>query len=155
MTNGEKFKGEILKIINRGECFGISCDKPNVITECDGLPCEDCLFNLDGSCEVHKMKWLLSEYKEPIKLTRLEYELLKFLNDEGSKYIARDLCGQILYRYRDKPTKNKMGEWVRGGTCIDLRMFNNLFQFVKWEDAEPTSIQEVLDNFEVVENEIK
>lgn len=33
--------------------------------------------------------------------------------------------------------------------------FRNLFEFVEWEDKEPTSIQEVLDNCEVIGNESK
>jgi hypothetical protein len=33
-----------------------------------------------------------------------------------------------------------------------LNDFSNLFQFTNWEDEEPTSIQEVLENCVVVEN---
>lgn len=152
MLNAERFKEEINKHNNE---FGLA-DNNNIV-DCGTLGCRNCRFSrLNNSydviimCSTRKVKWLLSEYKEPVKLTRLEYELLKFMNDEGFKYIARDFCAQGLYRYREKPTKNKeTGEWGRGGTCIDLRMFRDLFQFVKWEDEEPIEIKDVLDNCEV------
>ena len=34
----------------------------------------------------------------------------------------------------------------------DLTLFNELFKFIRWEDAEPTSIEELLKNCEVTEN---
>jgi hypothetical protein len=90
MINGEKYREEILNNCN-GE-FGLS----NRIVKCTYEECASCVFsNLNNQgdhvgCSVRRIKWLLSECKEPTKVTRLEYELLKFLNAEGYKYIARD-----------------------------------------------------------------
>lgn len=149
MLNAEKFRKEILENSNVVFDFSMSKDK-HTIKKCLGV-CDDCFFHEAGDhCSNIKVKWLLSEYKEPIKLSRLEHELLKFINNEGYKYIARDNCGGVLFRYPKKPTKNIYGEWGKGGICSDLRMFNDLFQFVKWEDSEPTSIEYVLNNCEVV-----
>ena len=152
MLNAEKFRKEILENSNVVYDFSMSKDK-HTIKKCLGV-CDDCFFHEAGyHCSNIKVKWLLSEYKEPIKLSRLEHELLKFIDNEGYKYIARDNCGGVLFRYPKKPTKNIYDEWGKGGICSDLRMFNDLFQFVKWEDEEPTAIEDVLGNCEVIENE--
>ena len=149
MLNAERFKKEILENSNVVSDFSMSKDK-HAIKKCLGV-CDDCFFHEAGDhCSNIKVKWLLSEYKEPVKLSRLEHELLKFIDNEGYKYIARDNCGGVLFRYPKKPTKNIYGEWGKGGICSDLRMFNDLFQFVKWEDEEPISIEDVLNNCEVV-----
>lgn len=149
MLNAERFKEEINK---RNNVFGLT----DSIADCRLVKCRDCRFShLNNSddgiimCSTRKVKWLLSEYREPVKLSKLEYELLKFFKNEGYKYIARDNVGETLYRYPEKPTKNIYDEWGKGGICTDLRMFNDLFQFVKWGDEEPTSIKDVLDNCEV------
>lgn len=152
MLNAEKFRKEILENSNVVSDFSMSKDK-HAIKKCLGV-CEDCFFrDLGDHCSNIKVKWLLSEYKEPIKLSRLEHELLKFIDNEGYKYIARDNCGGVLFRYPKKPTKNIYGEWGKGGICSDLRMFNDLFQFVKWEDEEPKSIKKILNNCEVSDGE--
>lgn len=149
MLNAERFKKEILENSNVVFDFSMSKDK-HTIKKCLGV-CDDCFFHEAGDhCSNIKVKWLLSEYKEPIKLSRLEHELLKFIDNEGYKYIARDNCGGVLFRYPKKPTKNIYGEWGKGGICSDLRMFNDLFQFVKWEDEEPRSIKDILESCEVV-----
>lgn len=152
VLNAEKFRKEILENSNVVFDFSMSKDK-HTIKKCLGV-CDDCFFHEAGDhCSNIKVKWFLSEYKEPIKLSRLEHELLKFIDNEGYKYIARDNCGGVLFRYPKKPTKNIYGEWGKGGICSDLRMFNDLFQFVKWEDEEPKSIKKILNNCEVSDGE--
>lgn len=151
MLNAEKYIEEISQLISKGKSFAVSKDGTNVIRYCPSFECKNCIFNDEGygSCDFRRIKWLLSKYKEPIKLTRLEYELLKFWNVEGYKYIARDR-DKRLYAYKEKPTK-KYDCW---GCMCGHRMINDfvaLFQFVKWEDEEPTSIKEVLKNC-IVEN---
>lgn len=155
MLNAEKHRDQLLKFVeeNHNSLFGL--DKNSGPISCVVSRCNNCQFGfkknnyIEGySCSAAKVKWLLAEYKEPIKLSRLEHELLKFINNEGYKYIARDNCGGVLFRYPEKPTKNIYGEWGKGGICSDLRMFNDLFQFVKWEDEEPTLIKDALDKVE-------
>lgn len=156
MLNAERFKEEILDIINDDFALAVNKNHPNEVSKCGSVRCTDCMFskkeNGKAKCTKNKFNWLLSEYKEPIKVSKLEYELLKFFKNEGYKYIARDKVGETLYRYPEKPTKNIYDEWGKGGICTDLRMFNDLFQSVKWEDEEPTLIKDVLDNCEVVED---
>lgn len=75
MLNAERFKEEINKHNNE---FGLT----DSIADCKTLECRNCRFShLNNSddeiilCSTRKVKWLLSEYKEPpVKLTRLEAE---------------------------------------------------------------------------------
>lgn len=42
------------------------------------------------------------EFLEPIKLTRLDYEMLKFVKKQGAKYICRDKGG-LINLYEKEP----------------------------------------------------
>lgn len=159
MLNAEKFKKEILDIAERGYCFAVSKDRQNIARSCDDLECDDCIFNEgdDCSCNFPRMKWLLSEYKEPVKLTRLEYEILKYLfNDTEYRYIVRDKYyheGDIFYLYifKNRPREDS-GGWHSNDPYdrSQFYAFNNLFKFIKFEDEKPTLIQSILENCEVV-----
>lgn len=144
MLNAERFKEEINKHNNE---FGLADN----IVDCGTLGCRNCRFsrlnNSDGviiMCSTRKVKWLLSEYEEHTKLTKLEFELLKFWYKQGYKYIARDR-DNTLFIYKDKPSK--LAEYWANLYHYSLDdNFRNLFEFVEWEDEEHTSIQEVLEN---------
>lgn len=90
------------------------------------------------------IQWLNSEYKDLTKLTELEYEILKYCLRENYKYIARDKNGDISL-YLDEPDKDLLTEFWHGKE-YEFTLFNSLFPFIKWEDREATSIQEVLKN---------
>lgn len=154
MLNAEKYRNEILAMIEKGERLALRANNPTVVESCNNsIMCDNCLFN-DGICHFSRMKWLLSEYKEPIKLSRLEYEILKYiLNHTEYKYITRDRLGAIFI-YENKPEKH-VDTWrvlINGGRYTNLTILDGLFKFIKWLDLEPTSIQEVLNNCEVVED---
>lgn len=150
MLNAERFKEEINKHNNE---FGLADN----IVDCGTLGCRNCRFsrlnNSDGviiMCSTRKVKWLLSEYKEPIKLTRLEYDILKYLSDNTKHmYIVRDGNGNI-FLYDEEPQKSESAPWWTGRGMCHTSMFNKLFQFVQWEDSTPTLIKDVLENCEVV-----
>lgn len=159
MINAEKYKDQLLKFVeeNRDSLFGL--DKNSEPISCAVSRCNNCQFGfkknnyIEGySCSAAKMKWLLSEYREPVKLTRMEYDILKYLSDNTRHmYIARNKDGN-LFLYDTEPVKNKVNDWWSGRNIHGMLAFNKLFQFVKWEDEKPTSIQEVLNNCEVVED---
>lgn len=92
---------------------------------------------------------LLEEYKEPIKLTRFEYEYLKVAKENEYHFIARDKDNR-LHVTRGKPEKYST-TWGSRGDCV--RMFESTFSFVKWEDEEPWNIDNILDNCEVMQDE--
>lgn len=92
---------------------------------------------------------LLEEYKEPVKLTRFEYEYLKVAKENEYNFIARDKNG-TLFLYAGKPFKCENVWSYRGNVLI---IFIELFEFVKWADEEPCNIDEILSNCEVIEDE--
>ena len=147
MLNAERFKKEILEKSNVVSDFSMSKDK-HTIKKCLGV-CDNCIFcNIGEHCSNVKVKWLLSEYKEPVKLSKLEYDILKHLSDNTKYlYITRDRCNR-LFLYGMEPTKGD-GYW-QGKYYAGMSAFNKLFQFIKWEDSTPTPIKDVLDNCEVV-----
>lgn len=155
MLNAEKYKNELLKVINENEQDFIAFDvRDNSVKNCTTMVCKDCKFSRTKAkvlCTQTKLKWLLSEYKQPIKLSKLEYDILKYISDNTRHmYIVRDRSGDI-YLYNLEPEKSRSGNWWEGRGVHVMVMFNKLFQFVQWEDTEPRSIKEVLKNC-VVEN---
>lgn len=151
MLNAERFKEEINKHNNE---FGLA----DSIVDCKTLECRNCRFSrLNNSddeiilCSTRKVKWLLSEYKEPIKLSILEYEILKWAKKEGYKYITRDGDGELC-TFHSEPEKLNIA-WDCCDVYIELPLFKKLFQFIQWADEKPTSIQEMLNNCEVIDGE--
>lgn len=91
---------------------------------------------------------LLEEYKEPIKLTRFEYEYLKVAKENEYHFIARDKDNR-LHVTRGKPEKYST-TW--DSISAYIRVFKSMFSFVKWEDEEAYSIDSILSNCEVIED---
>lgn len=152
MLNAERFKEEINKHNNE---FGLT----DSIADCKTLECRNCRFSrLNNSndeiilCSTRKVKWLLSEYKEPVKLTKIEYYILKWAKENTEfKYLVRLKNGNLC-AYSEKPFKdNQHRVWAnKENVNSRLSMFNDLFEFINCEDSEPASIEDVLKNCEVV-----
>lgn len=77
MTNLEANKDEIKKLIKKGENFGCAiCKAKNKhCLQCSADDGDDFLCNV--------VDWLLEEHKEPIKLTKFEYDLLMSYINKG------------------------------------------------------------------------
>lgn len=151
MINAEKFKKEIMAMTDESTTFAFKADDPTVIRKCNDLDCHECLFNC-GKCFLERTRWIVSEYKEPIKLTRLEHGILEYLfKNKQYKFIVRER-NDCLYIYKSNPKKEVDG-WQSLSMSCGLNQFNGLFEFVTWEDSTPTSIEEVLNNCEVVEDD--
>lgn len=148
VLNAEKFRKEILENSNVVSDFSMSKDK-HVIKKCLGV-CDDCFFHEAGDhCSNIKVKWLLSEYKEPVKLARFEHDVLKYLLEKTQyRFIARER-NDTIYIYKRKPKKGS-DAWEIISGMRNFNLFINLFPFIEWEDSEPTSIEYVLNNCEVV-----
>lgn len=151
MLNAEKYKNEILEKSNVVFDFSISKDR-HTIEKCLGV-CDNCIFcNIGEHCSNVKVKWLLSEYKEPVKLTRFEYDILKYLLEKTQyRFIARER-NDTIYIYKRKPKKGS-DAWEIISGMQNLNLFINLFPFIEWEDSEPTSIKYVLKNCEMIDDE--
>ena len=90
------------------------------------------------------------------KINQEEYHVLKSLDEEW-KWIARDSYDKRdgnLFVYPEKPFKN---HYSRGWVCgIWVHPINiHLFQFIQWENDEPYNIQELIEEYERVEIEVK
>lgn len=151
MLNAEKNKKVILDLTEGGYYFAVRKDGQNIARSCDGLNCEDCIFDEeeDCGCSFSRMKWMLSEYKEPVKLARFEHDVLKYLLEKTQyRFIVRER-NDTIYIYKRKPKKGS-DAWEIISGMRNFNLFINLFPFIKWEDSEPTSIEYVLNNCEVV-----
>lgn len=159
MLNAEKYRSQILEFIDKEKTiyFSFKNDNANMLNRCCESNCNYCVLcprdSPNDTCAIARIKWLLSEYRESIKLTRLEFEMLKWLDKAGYKFIARSPFDN-LDAFDSTPEKkvNGFNGWVSETEYKDLTEFNELFQFIKWADEEPTSIQEVLKNCEVKED---
>lgn len=153
MLNAEKYRAEI---------FGKDCDfgLSNRIHGCCYEGCATCVFSLENNpndglsnaCTIRKVKWLLSEYKEPVKLTRFEHDVLKYLLENTQyRFIARER-NDTIYIYTRKPKKGS-DAWEIISGMRNFNLFINLFPFIEWEDEEPKSIKKILNNCEVSDGE--
>lgn len=150
MLKIEKIKEEILNFdtdVTADEA--LSCWLHRITTNssvnkhnCSALVCSECLrLSL-----LELLKEYKEEYKKPIKLTRFEYEYLKVAKENGYNFITRDKDNR-LYGTSEKPEKHNT-TWASSGAYIG--MFKSMFKFVKWEDAEPREIYEILANCTIV-----
>lgn len=158
MLNAEKYKKEISECIDeyKSARFSISEDCAPSFKYCDATYCNDCMLSgQEGNCSLKRMKWLLSEYKEPIKLTKLEYDILTYiLKNTECRYITRNKSRSLCVHSCKTVKDTQYGQWT--AVCDKVKsceVFNNLFPFIKWEDSEPTSIQDVLDKCAVENKE--
>ena len=108
----------------------------------------DNLTDIDNALEFDIMKVykdytckeLLWERKEK-KLVISEDEKAILRNvPKHYEWIARDIDGR-LYIYASKPKKG-LTIWLDTG--LPMVSFDHLFRFIKWEDEEPYSIEELL-----------
>ena len=145
MKNKEKYFNKILEAFINGEGCVFKISNIYKRDSCTGISCDEC-------AEITK-QWLEQEYKEHVKLTRNEKAILESLDNKWS-WIARDECNSLGV-YSVAPVKGvDVRYWVlrTEGDFESLNAFKHLFQFIKWEDEEPYSIEELL-KCEVVEDD--
>lgn len=132
MKNWEKYEEAIKEI---GFSFAVLKSSNEVVDCAIGrrFSCNECLFVDEPgyTCEDDRVKWLYSEYKEPVVLTDDERKLCELL---GDGWIARDKSGKIFY-YNEEPFKNKETElW---GTCYEINISVGFpqckFEFINWK----------------------
>lgn len=91
---------------------------------------------------------------ETIKITQLDYDMLKFIQKQGAKYICRDKGGLINLYEKEPRIMSDNCTWWAGGRYDYLSVFTKqLFQFVTWESQKYYVIEDVLNNCEVVEDD--
>lgn len=153
MTNGEKFKNKIIDqyqyLLKEKVIDGDGNRMNRAIKEIAYKYCGMRLIGASGT-----FKWLFEEYKEPpIKLTRLEYLLLKLFYEKDFRYLTRSAGGFLYINKGNNPPQKKDGMWFNCESYITYDVINDLFQFVQWKDEQPKSIKKILNNCKVVDNE--
>lgn len=141
MKNKEKYLDDIINyFIKTG-----AITKEGKFTKCKAIKCDDCKFNYPYRvCTKVTREWLEQEYKKSIIPSKNEKAILGCLNEKW-KWVARNKNGE-LYVFQDKPFKDEYEWQVRPEVDqSSLFLFNCLFQFVKWEDEEPYSIEDLLN----------
>ena len=82
-------------------------------------------------------------YEEPAEsntsymLSKFEKQIIEHI-PENLRYMARDENGD-LYIYEEKPRRDYFGDgtWALGGVVCECIPLKNVFEFIKWENAEP------------------
>lgn len=138
MTNFEKYKDDLIKI--EGD-FAFDKNTKEIVgcNTLDGverrIECEECIFNKGTCYESDKIKWLFSEYEEPI-LSNAELKLINDLSEiygKEYKYIHRDACHVFIFS--DKPNIDKYGIILDGSDYIEITGLIDLFSNIKFVDG--------------------
>ena len=148
MKNREKFAKEIFDIACKGSRIAIKhdCVIPCV---CSKIECSDCQFDFYDDCEEGIENWCESEYVEKHTITSREKMFLDLILTKW-KYIARDEDDE-LYVYNVMISKG-MNCWYitdierereRSYCKISMNLFGNMFDFIKWKDEKPWSIEDL------------
>lgn len=148
MTNFEKYKDEIERILSDGCHVGMSNNK---LAPCPNISCKSCMFLSDTVwCEGNFFKWGMQEYIEPKRLTKEEH---CFCVAAKSGCIARDkesLC------YFDSESSIELtecygwdfvddGEFINIGECMPHLKFSSIGMNEKYNIEELLQM-EVSDN---------
>ena len=151
MKNREKFAKEILDIACSGR--NIAVTKENKIVYCSDILCESCMFDSCGkyigrsqACLDRLREWSESEYVEKPTITSKENAFLGLILSKW-KYLARSE-DKSLCAFDSLPIKRKDGWYIDNISMCDncyisKKLFGDMFDFRKWEDEKPWSIEDL------------
>lgn len=151
MKNGEKFAKEILDIACNVR--NIAVTKDNKVVYCSDIPCESCMFDSCGkhigysqSCFDRLREWSESEYVEKPTITSRERNFIDLILAKW-EYIARD-ADEKLYAFDLLPNKKRDSWCIENALIcnycnISEKLFGKMFDFIKWEDEKPWSIEDL------------
>lgn len=106
MTNFEKYKDEILRIVT--ESHGNPAKKDGVVVPCIGLTCEECDFNDRGDCDRDRFNWLYKDDgKEPDGCDGCKYEYKR--EDESP---CTECCNNYMSKWKRKPKKTRQDKFL-------------------------------------------
>lgn len=107
MTNFEKYKDEILEIVNSGSNIALDIDGNKVIA-CKNLSCENCEFQDEPDCTQSFVKWLYEEYEEPpIDWSTVAVDTKILVSKDGNHWSKR---------YFAKRKGGRFYTWYQGAT---------------------------------------
>lgn len=141
MTNMEFYRTEIEKLTSRG--LTIAIKKDGTVVECtSGHLCDECIFNRgeEYCTDVSTIKWLMSEHEDKPTITAREWHFLKFIQ---TGWLVRDTSDGAWW-FRKRPQKTET-MWNATSRCQYItELADGAFPFIKWEDEEPWSVEELL-----------
>ena len=147
---GMIIQGKLRSCEHEVEVYAIDlcCDNIDIMSKMD---IRQCMFKGNDFTWRYELDKL--EPLEIIKMTQLDYDMLKFVQKQGAKYICRDKNG-LLNLYENEPhIMNDGRTWMASGGYGYLANFaSQLFQFVTWESQKYYVIEDVLENCEIVED---
>lgn len=153
MTNGEKYREELLEKAEEGNFPAVTLD--GKISDCARCDCSSCLLNgLGDGCVSSLIKWLYEEYKVPVELHQFTVDFLNKILKAGYRWVARDEMGNgMTLNFYDSEPKKTRNVWATRGTYFNAMefLFEDDFQFIKWNDEEPYDIAELLRNIIIKE----
>ena len=142
MTNFEFWKDEILRICREYESIpAIVKGRP---IPCSDVKCDNC--DIYAACAINMIEWLYDEHVEYPKLTKRERA---FCEAVKTGWIARESGGNLFY-FTEKPEYLKVGFYTNANYYCRIYGLENDFEFIKWEDKEPWSVEDLL-KLEVME----
>lgn len=154
MKNKEKYAKEILDIACNGGSIAVT--KENRIVYCSNISCESCMFHIECSqgcsdlgCSDRLREWSESEYVEKPTITSKENAFLGLILSKW-KYLARSE-DKSLCAFDSLPIKRKDGWYIENISKISMcdncyiskKLFGDMFDFIKWEDEKPWSIEDL------------
>lgn len=139
MTNLEKYKKEILRLVDNDATIAVS-KKDLRPCYCIDTECTNCLFSPED-CHTALIEWLCQEYQDPApKLTKAERGFCEIVK---TGYIARDAVKKCLVYYSEEPEKDLNGYyWYSPYDSVELPL--EPFSFITWGDEKPWSIEDLL-----------
>lgn len=149
MKNREKFAKGILDIACNGGVIAVT--KDNKVVCCRDMNCEQCLFHKEdfygGYCDdTERIRWAESEYVEKPTITSRERNFIDLILAKW-EYIARD-ADEKLYAFDLLPSKKRDSWCIENALIcnycnISEKLFGKMFDFIKWEDEKPWSIEDL------------
>ena len=92
MTNYEKYEETIDLILQQGRMIAFNKDTKEIM-DCQELNCENCLFSYRYNdyhyCNMNRIKWLVSEYKEEVDWTKVPIDTPVLVSDDGVNWERR------------------------------------------------------------------
>lgn len=138
MKQIEKYISQIASILN------CNIDMHILYENCAVCPLLSLCKNTQGKSKEEKIKYLNSNVDEN-KLSIDEYFILKNF-DANFKWISRDESGE-LFVYCDKPFKKGTLWRCKDPDWYNFRIYNHLFQFIRWSDDEPYEIEKLIESY--------
>ena len=118
MTNFEKYKDEILKIVT--EIDGIPAKEDGAIVACEGLDCGKCDFNNGGNCRKNQFNWLCEDDGEDSNCCDgCKYE---YKGEDESP--CTECCNNYVSKWERSPKKTRQDEFLE--RYPDARMLNGV-----------------------------